>query len=754
MQNVGRYDALGSEGGVKYDDFIKTKVPAIHVAGFTPPLPINPQLFDWQAQIVTWALKIGRAALWEDCGLGKTAQQLEWARQVVEHTGKKVMILCPLAVAPQSVQQGVKFGIEAKHVHEPEDIGDAMIFITNYERLDKFVAYVESGRIIGIVLDESSILKNFSGKTTQWLIALFASIPYRLCCTATPSPNDYEELGNHAEFLGYGTRLDMLANFFIHDSANTADWRLKKHARKDFWKWIATWAACITKPSDIGYDDAGFNLPPLTIDCLQVAVDQTEQAHDELFRLPSMSGTEMHKEMRLTCSARVAKAAELVAASKGPILIWCNTNYEADAIKKAIPEATDVRGSDSETHKENAFNDFTDGKIRILISKPSIAGLGLNFQHCANHIFVGLSYSFEDFYQALRRGYRFGQTKPFRAYVVQAETEGAVKKAIMDKMSAHERMREEMKLAAKELTFKNTQKPVIMNTNIKSERSEMWQIFNGDCVRVIEQLAPESVGLSVYSPPFSSLYTYSDDPQDFGNNKGDDQFIEQYKYLIKEKFRITMPGRVSAVHCMDLPTSVMMHGYTGLRDFSGLIIKAHEDCGWTYHCRVTIWKDPVVAMQRTKAIGLLYKQLKKDSCKSRVGFPDYLLIFRKPGDNPEPVEHRPDEFPVDQWQQYASPVWMDICQTDVLNRDGAREQNDERHICPLQLDVIRRTLRLWSNKNDLVYSPFTGIGSEGYCAVEMGRRFVGSELKASYFNQAVQWLKKAERESVSQLQLV
>lgn len=729
---------------MNYDKFLERKIPRIHENGFEPLQPINAALWDWQREIVTWALKIGRAALFEDCGLGKTRQQLEWAWQVHFKTRKKVIIFCPLAVAEQSVREGADIGIAVKHVLEAEEIGDAPIVITNYERIEKF----DTSEFVGVVLDESSMLKNFAGKTTQLFIERFAATPYRLCCTATPSPNDYEELGNHAEFLGYGNRNDMLATFFIHDSANTADWRLKKHGVKDFWRWIATWAACINKPSDIGYSDEGFNLPPLEIKTVTIAVDQTEESNDQLFRMPSMSGTEMHKEMRLTCAGRVAEAAKIAATITGPLVIWCNTNYEADELVRAMPDAVEVRGSDSPEKKEERLDAFTLGKIQRIISKPSIAGMGLNWQHCANHIFVGLSYSFEDFYQAMRRGYRFGQKNPFTAYIIQAETEGQVRQAVMEKMEAHARMREEMKLAAAELKIHgNKPQPASMKTTVTSQHGENWKIYSGDCVRVAQELADESVGFSIYSPPFSSLYTYSDDPQDMGNSKNDEDFIEQYKFLIQEKFRITQTGRLSAVHCMDLPSSIMLHGYTGLRDFSGMIIKAHEDAGWIYHCRVTIWKDPVVAMQRTKAIGLLWKQLKKDSCKSRVGFPDYLLVFKKPGENEDPVDHTPEEYPVSQWQQDASPVWMDINQTDVLNRDGAREQNDERHICPLQLEVIKRSLRLWSKKGDLIYSPFTGIGSEGFCAVESGRNFVGSELKESYFKQACQWLTQAEREA-------
>jgi len=281
---------------------------------------------------------------------------------------------------------------------------------------------------------------------------------------------------------------------------------------------------------------------------------------------------------------------------------------------------------------------------------------------------------------------------------------------------------------------------------LEQAEGENWSLYNADCVELCASLPDNSVDLSVYSPPFANLYIYSDSVADMGNCANDKEFFAQYQFLIREKFRVTVPGRVTCVHCMDLPTSKTMHGYIGRRDFSGEIIRAHLAEGWIYHCRVTVWKDPVVEMQRTKALRLLHKQIKKDSCRSRMGNPDYLLVFYKPGDNPKPVTHTAEEFPVDQWQQWASPVWMDINQTNVLNRAEAREEKDEKHICPLQLDFIQRCLVMWSNPGDVVLSPFTGIGSEGYMSLKMGRKFIGSELKPAYYRQAVANLQRVENE--------
>jgi DNA modification methylase len=279
--------------------------------------------------------------------------------------------------------------------------------------------------------------------------------------------------------------------------------------------------------------------------------------------------------------------------------------------------------------------------------------------------------------------------------------------------------------------------------------TEDFALYHGDCIDVLRGLPDESVDYSVFSPPFASLYTYSASMRDMGNCRDGDEFDNHFRYLVPELLRVTKPGRLLSFHCMLLPTSKVRHGYIGLRDFRGELIRAFVDCGWIHHSEVVIWKDPVTSMQRTKALGLLHKQIRKDSCMSRQGIPDYLVTMRKPGDNPDPVSHG-DDLPVEMWQKYASPVWMDINPNDTLQRTSAREEQDERHICPLQLGVIRRALHLWSNEGDTVLSPFAGIGSEGYAALGMGRRFVGAELKRSYYDQAAMNLQRAVHERAGQ----
>ena len=719
---------------INYDQFVAGKMRRQEAHGFEPK-PIRAPLFDWQKFIVRWAIRQGRAALFEDCGLGKTLQQLEWACQVAQHTGKPVLILTPLAVAHQTNREASSFGFSnVKVCREAKDLGaKTQIAITNYERLEHFDPSVFGG----VVLDESSILKNFTGKTRRLLTDAFADTPYRLCCTATPSPNDYTEFGQHADFLGVCSPAQMLCTFFINDTFNTGDWRLKRHAEPEFWKWVSSWAACVSKPSDIGFNDEGYILPPLRMQTVTVEVDIVNQKpDDELFRVATLSATTMHKEMRLTAPDRAAKVASLVNDSSEPWIVWCNTNTEADELVALIPDAIEVRGDDTPAEKERLLSSFTDGATRVIITKPSIAGMGLNWQHCHNVAFVGLSYSFEDFYQALRRSYRFGQKHPVNAYIIQAATEGAILQAVQAKMLAHENMQTAMKAAAEYLKQTKQEDTVIMKTDITTRSGPDWTMHHGDCVRVARSLPDASVDLAVFSPPFADLFTYSADVQDMGNCADLSEFTKHFEILIEEMARVMVPGREVAVHCVDLLSTKWKHGKIEFQDFSGEIIRAFWRHRFLFHSRICIWKSPVTEMQRTKAHGLLYKTLKADSCDSRVVCADYLLIFRKPGENPKPVTKDPASFPVDLWQEYASPVWMTVDQGNVLNRDGARDAADERHICPLQLDVIERAVMLWSNPGDLVWSPFAGIGSEGYQSVKLGRRFVGSELKESYFEQA------------------
>jgi hypothetical protein len=697
---------------------------------------LRAHLFDYQRDITAWALHRGRAAIFADCGLGKTPMQLEWA----SHVPGPVLILAPLAVAPQTVREGEKFGIPVRYVRDMP-IDPTGIYVTNYELL----AHFDLGQFVGIVLDESSILKSYDGATRTAIIEASRLVPFRLACTATPAPNDYMELGNHAEFLGVMSRVEMLAMFFVHDGGSTSEWRLKGHAQSDFWRWVASWAVLLRKPSDVGYEDGALELPPLHI--RQATVATSAPTEGALFTMEAQTLQERITARRETVGARVEACASLVNASDGAWVLWCGLNAESEGLTKAIPGAVEVRGSDKPEDKERALLAFAAGEIRVLVTKPSIAGYGMNWQHCHQMAFVGLSDSWEQYYQAVRRCWRFGQEHPVTVHLIAADREGAVVENIKRKDAQAAEMAARMVEHTKALTTAAIGGTVrdVATYERDTATGEGWTAHLGDCVDVVRELADESIDFTVFSPPFASLYTYSNSDRDMGNCADADVFMRHFGFLVGELLRVTKPGRLVSFHCMNLPTSKVRDGVIGLRDFRGELIRLFDAHGWIFHSEVCIWKDPVTAMQRTKALGLLHKTIRSDSAMSRQGIPDYLVTMRKPGKNPEPISHTPEEFPVSLWQRFASPVWMDITPNDTLQYRSVREHDDERHICPLQLEVIRRALKLWSNPGDLVLSPFMGIGSEGHVAIEEGRQFVGVELKRSYWKQAVANIKNARR---------
>lgn len=717
-----------------YSDFLGAKALAAPPCGLESVPELNPALFDFQRDIVAWALRRGRAAIFADCGMGKTLMQLEWAR----HIPGNALILAPLAVAAQTVAEGAHFGIPVRYCRAQASC-EPGITITNYEMLEHF----DVEAFTGIVLDESSILKAYDGKTRTRIIEAFRQTPYRLACTATPAPNDYMELGNHAEFLGTMTRVEMLSMFFVHDGGETQSWRLKGHAEQDFWRWLASWSVMIRKPSDLGYDDGDFILPPLQMHEHVLSVERPTDGY--LFALEAVTLQDRIAARRESVRERVDECARLANASDEPWVIWCALNSESEALARAIPDAIEVCGSDSPDEKESALRGFVEGRHRVLVTKASIAGYGLNLQHCRNVAFVGLSDSWEAYYQAVRRCWRFGQKREVRVHLIITAVEGAVLRNIQAKETEASEMADNSVAHMRAEMRANVKGARRMTNDYERETAtgEGWRCELGDCVEVLREQPEASIHYTVFSPPFASLYTYSASDRDMGNCKDGDEFLAHFGFLVRELYRVTMPGRLMSFHCMNLPTSKTRHGYIGIQDFRGDLIRIFEAEGFIYHSEVCIWKDPVTAMQRTKALGLLYKQLKKDSAMSRQGIADYLVTMRKPGENPERVTKTPEAFPVDLWQRYASPVWMDINPSDTLQYRSAREHEDERHICPLQLQVIHRAIELWSNPGDTVLSPFAGIGSEGYVALQLGRRFLGVELKRSYFQQACANLRQA-----------
>ncbi len=703
-----------------YDEFLESKVKRFKASGFDAD-DLHPALFDFQRYIVELALKKGRFAVFAECGLGKTLMELEWSRQVVNYTGGAVLNLAPLAVSGQTIAEGDRFGISVERYTGQTEAG---IYITNYEQIEN----IDLSIFAGVVLDESSILKNFEGKLKERIITGFADTPYKFAGTATPSPNDVMELGNHAEFLNVMKRTEMLAMFFMHDGGETAKWHLKGHAEDEFWRFVAAWSVMLSKPSDLGFSADGYDLPELRF--IEKQIITPKRDNGQLFNEVAVSATNFNQELRITKDERLAHVAEIVNGSDESFIIWVKQNEEADMVRQLVPDAVEVRGNESPEAKEKKLLGFAKGEFRVLLTKAKIAQFGLNYQHCHNQVFASLDFSFEGLYQAIRRSYRFGQTKPVNIYLITTDTMQNVTESLTRKEAQFKNMQTQMIAAS-------AQEPAELDTYIGQHSeliNEHCEIRRGDCVRLIQDVPDESVGFSIFSPPFASLYTYSDKIEDMGNCTSYDEFEYAFSLLVEQLYRVMWSGRNVAVHCMDLSVRKGVDGYIGLRDFSGLIRETFEKHGFIYHSRVTIWKDPVTEMQRTKALGLLHKQVKKDAAMSRVGTPDYLLVFRKDGVHEHPVKC---DIPVDVWQKYASPVWWDINYSDTLNGREAREQKDERHICPLQLPTIERGIHLWSNEGDTVLTPFMGIGSEVYQAIKMRRKAIGFELKDSYFDAAV-----------------
>jgi DNA modification methylase len=703
-----------------YVSFLETKSKNFLTAGIDVPEEKLPKmLYPFQRKLVRWSLRKGKSALWCDTGTGKSFMQVSWARFVPG----PVLILAPLCVSVQTISEARKLGIRVTPFGE-----GGRIQITNYEQIHN----VDPSKFQGVVLDESSILKNFTGKTRTKLIQMFKDVPYRLCCTATPAPNDLSELANHCEFLGVMSRSEMLGTFFVHDDEG---WRLKGHADRDFYRWLASWGLFLRKPSDLGFDDTGYNLPPLEMH--ESVVDVVREEIKE-------KGIRGHLKMRQSSvTERVEEVAQLILNQPGQWVALCGLNSEQKLLHEMLDgQSVSVSGTDDKDHKQAGLQNFLSGRIRVLISKPKIAGFGLNLQNCNRMAFVGIGHSFESYYQSIRRCWRFGQKKPVNVHIVISKGEEGVVEIVKKKEAEHQntvnRLVDAMRTAEMEEISATARQEETVVRRVQSGPG--WRMLNDDCIDAMRKIRPDSIDLSVYSPPFLSLYTYTASQRDMGNCTTDKEFLDHLGYAVREMLRITKPGRINACHISQIAAQKAKHGFIGMIDLRGMVIKLFVDNGWIYHGETCIAKNPQAQAIRTHAKGLLFAQLKKDSSWMRPAIADYILLFRKPGDNVVPIK---TSLSTDEWIAWANPVWLDIRETETLNRGEAREEKDDRHICPLQLSVIERCIRLWSNKGDLVFSPFAGIGSEGFQALRLGRRFMGIELKPGYYDVACKNLERA-----------
>ena len=734
-----------------YKSFLKSKQFHIDYVGWDISHDdINPILFPFQKDIVKWAIKKGRCAVFLDTGLGKTFIQLEWARII----NKKTLIFAPLSVARQTIREGKKINVDVNYVRDVSELIEG-INITNYEMLEHF----PSDCIEAIVLDESSILKSLNGKTRKKLIKQFRNVKYKMCCTATPAPNDFTEIGNHAEFLNICSMQEMLSMFFINankehtiigngrteirkgTNKGGTEWRIKHHAEDHFFEWLSKWAILMTKPSDIGYDDDGFILPELKV--IPVFVESNYVPDDSLFFM-GLSGLSDRAKVRAeSIPPKINKIKELITDEQ--TIIWCGLDKESHAARNIFNgNAVEVSGSDLPESKVKAFEDFQDGKFQILITKAKIGGFGMNFQNASQMIFFGINDSWETFYQAIRREWRFGQKKPVTVYVVLSELEDEIYRNILRKDKQSKRLRSKMIELLKDYE-KNEIKGVEMEKDEYNEdtiKEENWTAMLGDsCIR-IKEIETGSIDMSIYSPPFADLFVYSNSIHDLGNCKNWDEFFKHYEFIVQELLRITKTGRLSCVHTSDIPAMANRDGYIGLKDFPGMVIKLHQDNGWDFVGRAFIQKNPQAQAIRTKCKSLLFVQMNKDSSHSRPALVDQILIFKNPGESVIPVTPvKNGELDNEKWISWAHGIWTDISETNTLQYYHARAKEDEKHICPLQLETIERCIKLYSNPGEVVFTPFMGIGSEVFQAINYNRKAIGIELKKSYFDVAVKNLK-------------
>lgn len=594
---------------------------------------IHPSLFPFQRAIVQWAASMGRAAIFAGCGLGKSRMALEWGRLVAPNG--IILIYTPLTVAEQFIEEAAVVGITARYVYSPSDITGPGFYITNYERIEKF-ADVAVDAVIG---DELSIIKNFNSKTRDLMINQYKNTPYRLSCTATPAPNDITEIANQAEFLGVKSRVEMLATFFIHDDTG---WRLKGHATREFYRWLASWSVYLRNPADIGFDGSAYVLPELRLHDEVVSAEVIPEGH--LFPVEMSVGVVGRSALRkATLVDRVSRVVELVSGNDDQWLIWVGLNDESEAVRRAIPDAVTVEGNDTLEDRLTALRAFKSGAARVLISKPKVSGFGINFQHCHRMVFCGINDSWEQYYQAIRRCWRFGQRHPVDVHIVSSNSEAAIVANVKNKEEQARIMGEQIIEHVGALNVANLNKSAKreITPGVKDvARGDKWELWNGDCVEVLrDQIPADSVDLSVYSPPFATLFTYSDDIRDMGNNRDHDAFFEQFGFFVSEMLRVTKPGRLTCVHVQQLTTRKNTEGHVGLKDFRGRVIEEYRNAGWIHFGETVIRKCPQALRDGTPVLTPTgWKAIESLSVGDRVigsnGWPTTVLGVWPQGERP------------------------------------------------------------------------------------------------------------------------
>ncbi len=817
---------------MKYEEFLKSKMAISHQEGFeVSKEEMTPTLYPHVKDSVQWAIRGGCRAIFSNFGMQKTVTQLEILRLIIAKKGGKGLIVCPKRVVTEFTEQAEQhIGMRITYVRKMAEVEacDTDIMITNYERVRD--GDINPDYFIATSLDEASVLRGYGTKTYQTFLPLFRNVKYRFVATATPSPNRYKELIHYAGYLGIMDTGQALTRFFQRDSTKANNLTLYPHKEDEFWLWMSTWALFITKPSDLGYPDTGYQLPELILHEEVVKVDNSTAGADrdgqiKMFREAALGLAEAAKERRDNLDLKVAKVLEIINRPENKedhFILWHDLEAERHALCKAVEGCKAVYGSQDDDEADAIVSDFKHGRLKYLAAKPEMLGEGINFQYHCHKCIMFIDYKFNDKFQAVHRIYRFMQQHDVHVYFVYAESEGEIYKSFIKKWKQHNDMVDKMVSIIKKngLYSVNVGEKMMrwMFASREVKEGKLYKAINNDCVLEAQTMPDNSVDLIVTSIPFSNHYEYTPTYNDFGHNEDNDRFFEQMDYLSPELLRILKPGRVAAIHVKDriLFGNATGLGMPSLDPFHSMCIGHYMKHGFIFFGMITVDTDVVRENNQTYRLG--YTEMCKDGSKMGVGCPEYILLFRKlPTDTSkayadEPVTKNKTEYSLARWQidahaswkssgntlltsedlqglgidkirhlfrEYSKEniysyerhlefaellekrgqlpktfmaidpvskkdwIWDDVTRMRTLNSRQSMK-NKQNHICPLQLDIVERLIERYSNKNDVVFDPFGGIQTVPYCAVNMGRRGLSTELNYDYWHDGLGYLLEAE----------
>ena len=825
-----------------YIDFLKSKMAISHQTGFeVSESDLTPTLYPHVKDTVRWAVRGGSRAIFSSFGMQKTVTQLEIIRVILAKEGGAGLIVCPKRVVVEFVSQAKQhLNMDVTYVRTMDEVkvSKTNIMVTNYERVrdGEIGVRIDPTYFTVTSLDEASVLRGYGTKTFQEFLPFFAGVRYKFVATATPSPNRYKELIHYAGYLGVMDTGQALTRFFQRDSTKANNLTLYKGKEQEFWLWVSTWAVFLTKPSDLGYSDEGYELPPLNVIEEVVPVDnETAGYYDDgekmMFREAALGLQQASKEKRESINARVQRVVEIINRPENKedhFLLWHDLEAERYALCKAIPECKAVYGSQDDDEADEIIADFKDGKLKYLAAKPEMLGEGLNFQYHCHKAIMFIDYRFNDKYQAIARIHRFMQKYPVDLYIVYAESEQEIYKTFNLKWKQHRDMVDKMVQIVREngLFGLDVESKLMryMHSQRKEEKGSLFTAINNDNVLECLQMKDNSVDLIVTSVPFSNHYEYTASYNDFGFNADNDEFFKQMDYLSPQLLRILKPGRVMAVHVKDriLFGNATGLGMPSLDPFHAMCIFHYAKHGFVLFGMITVDTDVVRENNQTYRLG--YTEMRKDGSKMGVGCPEYILLFRKlPTDMSrayadDPVTKTKEEYSLARWQidahadwkssgntlltyddvknvsnigtirtfyrkfakehiynyvehvkfaegleaagklpkdfmaidpvSHKDWIWDDVVRMRTLNSRQS-QKNLRMHVCPLQLDIVERLIERYSNRGELVFDPFGGIGTVPYCAVKMGRKGMSTELNYDYWRDSLTYMREAESDVTS-----